>query len=188
MIIAFLGKTVKSYRENYLILLEQINLICPICNGKCHSHCWYDRKIRSPEPIVIKILRIKCTNCKSTHAILPDILFPKGRYSELMREEVIVDCETGGKTQEEVSGNQSIKTTGRWIKRYRRTIETIIAALRSVLARLREYETMITGTGLEQLRQMCVGVERTLGREINSSGLFGKINILLSWGTTGVWI
>lgn len=105
-----------------------------------------------------------------------------------MREEVIVDCETGGKTQEEVSGNQSIKTTGRWIKRYRRTIETIIAALRSVLARLREYETMITGTGLEQLRQMCVGVERTLGREINSSGLFGKINILLSWGTTGVWI
>lgn len=64
-----------------------------------------------------------------------------------MREEAIIECETGIKTQEEVSQNQSVKTTWRWIKRYRDTIGTIKAALRSVLARLGNYESQVTHRG-----------------------------------------
>lgn len=190
MIISFLGKTVKEYRENYLILLNQITPICTKCHEKCHSHCRYDRKVRGPDATVIKILRVKCVHCKCTHAILPDFLFPKGRYSETTREEAINDYETGGKTQEEVSGNQSVKTSRRWIKRYRETIAKIMAALRSVLARLGKYESAVTaiGDGFKQLGQICVEIEKTMGREINSSGIFGKVNILLSWEAMGLWI
>lgn len=190
MIITFLGTTVKEYRKKYQILLNQITPICTICHGKCHSHCWYERKTRGPNPDTIKILRVKCVQCGSTHAILPDFLFPKGRYSQTIREEVIIECETEGKTQEEVSQNQSVKTTWRWIKRYRESIVTIKAALRSVLARLGNYESEVTltGSGLKQLKQICIEIEKTLGREIIASGILGKVNILLTWENTGVWI
>jgi hypothetical protein len=188
MIIPFLGNNVKEYQQNYPVLLSRITPVCPICGGRCHSHCWYDRKVRGPDTTVIKILRVKCTQCGSTHAILPDFLFPKGRYSEHMREEAIFACETGKITQEEASASQSVKTTSRWLKRYREKVAGIIAALGSVLAKLGEYETAITGAGLEQMRQMCAKVETVLGRVITASSLFGKANILLAWGSTGVWI
>ena len=188
MIIPFLGKTVKEYRKNYLILLSQIIPICPICNEKCHHHCWYERKVRGLDPTIIIILRVKCPKCGSTHAILPDFLFPRGRYSGTIREATILDCEIKGKTQEAASENQAVETTRRWIKRYREITANIIAALRSVLARLVRYESAVIGSGFDQLKQMSVAIETALGHEINASGIFGKANILLNWGNTGVWI
>lgn len=188
MIIAFLGKTVKEYQEYYLTFLNQITPICPICNGKCHNHCWYVRKVRGPDHIIIKILRVKCIHCKRTHAILPDFIFPKGRYSQSVREETVVDCEMKEKTQEEASQIQTVETTRRWIKRYRETIETIVTALQSVLARLGVYKTAITDVGLETLKQIYAMVEKKLNQSLASSGIFGKANILLSWEAIRIWI
>jgi len=185
MIISFLGQTVKDYHEKYPILLNLITPICPICHGKCHAHCWYDRKVRGPDPTVIKILRVKCTHCGSTHAVLPDFLHPKGRYSEPVREETIVSCEIKEKTGEAASETQSVQTTRRWIKRYRETIGTIVTALQSVLARLGVYET---NSGLETLIHICAKIEMAIGRVINGSCIFGKVNILLSWEAMGLWI
>lgn len=126
--------------------------------------------------------------CGRTHAILPDFLYPRGRYSETIREATILDCEIKRKTQETASENQAVETTRRWIKRYRETITNAIAALRSVLARLGRYESAVTGNGFDQLTQMSIVIEKILGREINGSGIFGTANILLNWGNTGVWI
>lgn len=188
MIITFLGKSVKEYRKKYLELLNQIIPMCPICHGKCHNHGWYNRKVRDPERIIIKILRVICVSCRQTHAILPDFIFPKGRYPETMREETIQECEISNRTQEKASQIQAVETTRRWIKRYRKTIKTIIAALRSVLARQSEYQTGATGGWTEQLKTLCGKIETKIGRIVTSSSLFGKVNILLSWENTRIWI
>jgi len=187
MIIAFLGKTVKEYRKNYPIFLSKIHLICPICEGSCHNHCWYKRKVREPELISIMILRVKCTKCGATHAVLPDFIYPKGIYSEPEREATITGCECEGRTQEMASQVQSVKTTQRWIARYRKIIKPVIAALQSILARLEVYDITVTGSQLEQLQELNRMVEKEL-KPITSSCWFGKLNILLCWQNMGLWI
>jgi hypothetical protein len=187
MIIAFLGKTVKEYRKKYPIFLSSIHLICPICEGSCHNHCWYKRKVREPELITIVILRVKCTKCGATHAVLPDFIYPKGIYSEPEREATITSCENEGKTQEMASQVQSVKTTQRWIARYRKIIKPVIAAFQSILARLGVYDITATGSQLEQLRELDHGIENAL-KPITSSCWFGKLNILLSWQNMRIWI
>jgi hypothetical protein len=189
MIIAFLGKTVNEYRKNYPIFLSHFTPICPLCDQNCQSHCWYKRKIREPELAIIKILRVKCANknCGATHAILPDFIYPKGRYSEQMREATIIGYENEGKTQEAVSQVQSVKTTRRWIKRYRDVIKRAIAALQSILARLRVYEFAVIGSGLEQLQQLSCRIEKEINPLISSSR-FGKVNVLFSWQNMELWI
>lgn len=187
MIIAFLGKTVNEYLKNYPIFLDKLQPICTICEGKCHYHCWYKRKIRrEPNPVIIKILRVKCTHCGATHAVLPDFIHPKGRYSEQIREETITGHESG-KTQEMVSGAQSVKTTGRWLKKHRETIKQIIAALNSILARLGKYKISGNKTPQKEFEQIITGIE-TILQPLRSSCRFGKVNILLTWQNIGIWI
>lgn len=186
MIIAFLGKTVNEYLKNYPVLLDQLTPICTICEGKCHYHCWYKRKIREPNPTVIKILRVKCTHCGATHAVLPDFIYPKGRYNEHIREVTITGCESG-KTQESVSSAQSVKTTGRWLKKYRETIKQVIAALHSILARLGKYRISTDNTPSKEFEQIIIWIEIIL-QPLRSSCRFGKANILLSWENMGLWI
>lgn len=86
-----------------------------------------------------------------------------------------------------VSQVQSVKTTQRWIARYRKIIKPVIAALQSILARLGVYDITATGCQLEQLRELDHGIEKTL-KPITSSCWFGKLNILLSWQNMGIWI
>lgn len=188
MIIPFLGKTVNEYRENYLRFLREFTAICTICGGNCHHHCWYKRKVQEFEYIIIVILRVKCTNCGRTHAILPDCIFPKGRYSQKIRGQTVIDHEIEGKTQEQASIVQTVETTRRWIKRYRETIKEAVRALQSVLARLGVYEADITDTGLEVLNQICAMIETALNQTITNSGIFGKANIILSWEAISIWI
>lgn len=189
MIIAFLGKTVNEYRENYPVFLSQFTPICPLCDKNCQNHSWYERRIREPDLVVIMILRVKCTNinCGATHAILPDFIYPKGRYSEQIREETIIGYENEGKTQEAVSQTQSVKTTRRWIIRYRDVIKRAIAALQSILARQGVYEFTAIGSGLEQLQQLCCRIEKAI-HPLISSCRFGIANILFSWENMGLWI
>lgn len=135
------------------------------------------------------ILRVKCTNtnCGATHAILPDFIHPKGRYSELIREATIIGYENENKTQETVSQAQSVKTTWRWMTKYREVINQIIGALQSILARLKIYVTNVRGPVLEQLQELQNLIEQALN-PIKSSCRFGKANILFSWENMGLWI
>ena len=62
--------------------------VCPSCGaiGCCEPHGSYKRDLISINNSVrtddvIYIRRVKCTSCKSTHALLSDILIPYGSYS-----------------------------------------------------------------------------------------------------------
>jgi AraC-like DNA-binding protein len=71
---------------------------CPHCksNGNCIQHASYERSLVSFEggKVVFRrllIIRVICTSCRHTHAILPDVIIPYGSYSlsfilQLMKE------------------------------------------------------------------------------------------------------
>jgi hypothetical protein len=61
---------------------------CPHCksNGNCIQHASYERSLVSFEGgrVVYRrllVLRVICTSCQHTHAILPDAIIPYGSYS-----------------------------------------------------------------------------------------------------------
>ena len=88
MIVAFLGESIKAYRENFLPLLGCLELHCPYCLSSTHWHCWYERFVKGEE-LPIRILRVKCCGCSKTHAVLPDFLSPYKHYPQLVHEKVI---------------------------------------------------------------------------------------------------
>lgn len=71
---------------------------CPHCKstGNCIRHASYERSLVSFENgrVIFRrllILRVICSSCRHTHAILPDVIIPYGSYSlsfilQLMKE------------------------------------------------------------------------------------------------------
>ena len=60
---------------------------CPYCNsmGNCHIHAYYFRNLlwfdgTSQVCYRLRILRVKCSGCGHTHAILPDVIIPYACY------------------------------------------------------------------------------------------------------------
>lgn len=60
---------------------------CPICGAKAMVvHSYYGRKIIDfidghPQESELTVMRIQCTSCSHTHAVLPDIIVPYDRHS-----------------------------------------------------------------------------------------------------------
>ena len=74
--------TQKSY-NNLLSSLQFHRLTCPSCrHAAClHIHCYYTRYIKQDSSKVpVRICRVICSHCDSTHAILPSSVVP---YSQL---------------------------------------------------------------------------------------------------------
>ena len=97
MIIDF-NVNIKTYVEKILNNYDFFNYECPKCGAR-HSlirHGIYERNISfikedniSNEKI--EILRLKCTSCNSTHAILPNDVVPYCIYSYSFMMKVIMD-------------------------------------------------------------------------------------------------
>ena len=64
---------------------------CPYCSskGNCRIHAYYRRKIGvfKDGSIVwekVTVMRVICSSCGHTHAILPDVIIPYARYGILL--------------------------------------------------------------------------------------------------------
>jgi len=76
-----------TYKENILNKKSNFEYICPKCGAK-HSfirHSTYKRYISFVEDNTLQegtitIVRLKCTSCSSTHAILPKDIIPYHLY------------------------------------------------------------------------------------------------------------
>lgn len=60
---------------------------CPICgsNGNCQIHAYYGRRIIDfihgvPVTMEVTVLRLICSSCGHTHAVLPDLVIPYSSY------------------------------------------------------------------------------------------------------------
>ena len=72
--------------ESYKKFTESLNLyslICPKCkHHDFQKHGYYTRKVKyRKHSVTLRILRVKCMSCKSTHAVLLYFIVPYSQYA-----------------------------------------------------------------------------------------------------------
>jgi hypothetical protein len=180
MILAYLGKNVKEYREKSLRYLNDMIIQCPTCGSSTTYHDSYDRHVHIGEIVEWLIFyRVKCVQCDKTHAIIPDFVSPRKHYSTCDIEFAINETEAGIPI-EQVDTAASISTLRRWHNEFIEKVAQTIGALRGLLYRL--YERTINELELKGLQEFAK-LEKILARfpQINSSNLIiGETNIWLT--------
>jgi len=76
------------FQEKYNNFIESLNFSSLRCSnsecrlrGQCKRHAYYKRKIITErEKEEIRILRVKCTHCDATHALLPKWIVPYSQH------------------------------------------------------------------------------------------------------------
>lgn len=180
LIVAFLGVNVKIYQAFFLQFLDRLTFRCPKCQGDCHRHGWRERHVYGGfERVVVRVLRVKCLQCGRVHEVLPDFLRPHGRYGQFVREPA-VNAVRSGEAAEQVARRMGLvpETVRRWVHDLAERFEQAKAAIRSLLAQLRQAVSLHDPD--DSLKRVCDEVTRTLARSPASSSLFGLANILLS--------
>jgi hypothetical protein len=188
MIVAYLGRNVKDYRENFLKYLEGLELICPECGGKMVFHDHYERQVHINEMVErITIQRVICNKCKRTHAVIPDFIRPYKHYSACDSEMSLRDMEEGIPV-EQVETAASVSSLRRWRAEFREKSHQVTGALKSLLFRF--YQKAVNELELSGLK-LFRGLERILEKfpEIKSSNLvIGDTNIWLTNHLTGIFL
>jgi transposase len=184
MIIAFLGESIKDYRESFLLYLGCLELHCPYCSSSTHWHCWYNRFIKGEE-LPIAILRVKCCGCRKTHAVLPDFLSPYKHYPQEVQESVLEQVLEEGvavehvsitPTEEESSASwPSIDTMRLWIRRHRKRERLYIGAIAGFLERHR-VPVGVWKQGFACFSHLIHLAEQLVQQAIRSSCLLGNWN------------
>lgn len=105
-------------QENYDNFIESLNfssLSCSKCNyqGNCTRHAFYTRNIVTTDgKVPIRILRVQCGQCGSTHALLPDWIVPYSQILLVDHLEIISRYEDGESPHRIKASNPEIDT---WI-------------------------------------------------------------------------
>lgn len=85
----FKNEITQKIYDTIISVLNIHALVCPMC-GHCHmtKHAYYSRKVKTTDGIKeLVILRVKCENCNSTHALLPSCLIP---YQSIQLKDQVV--------------------------------------------------------------------------------------------------
>jgi predicted RNA-binding Zn-ribbon protein involved in translation (DUF1610 family) len=188
LIVAHLGDSVKDYLDHFWFYLSLVVWYCPVCGAKMVLHAKYERKVKTPEAMlimIITIIRYRCTDCGKTHAILPDFLAPYRRYAMTVIEAAVTAVVEDRIPLEKAPGDQDTATTRRWVRRFLGLSEQATSALGSILMRLKqEFLSLVTSDG------PCGGLRRVLG-ELPASpatSSFGKANIWLTLDGAPLWL
>lgn len=84
-------KKISNFQNEYDLFINSIDLSSLHCSCH-HTHClsihaYYTRTIRSASgKVVIRVLRVKCSHCNRTHAIMPSCIVP---YSQILLTQLI---------------------------------------------------------------------------------------------------
>lgn len=188
MIIAYLGRNVKDYRQNFLRYLDALELTCPVCGGKTGYHDNYDRHVHIGEIVEwIIIHRVKCGECQTTHAVIPDFIRPYKHYSACDTEMALRDLEDGI-AADKVETTASISTLKRWMAEFREKGNQAAGILRSLLFRL--YHNTVSELVLDGLN-IFTTLERILTEfpDVQSSNLtISEANLWITNHATGNFI
>lgn len=101
----------QDYYDEFIDNLNLNSLVCP--NDGCghHNfvrHGYYERTIKFKEYSVrLKILRVRCRGCGSTHAILLDCMVPYSQLS-LNIQKIIIACDNIGDFEEYMDSNTDL--------------------------------------------------------------------------------
>ncbi|OPY57080.1 MAG: hypothetical protein A4E55_01844 [Pelotomaculum sp. PtaU1.Bin035] len=188
MIIAYLGRNVKDYRENILRYLEDLALTCPKCGSRTVFHATYERHVHIDEIVEwLTIQRVICIKCSGTHAVIPDFIRPYKHYSTGDSEMSLRDVDDGIPV-ERVETTASISTLRRWIAEFREKSRQAAGALRALLFRL--YAGTVNESQLFGLKIFGVleKILKKLPRIRSSSFVIGNTNIWLTNCMAGIFV
>lgn len=187
MIVTYLGANVKEYIANYLVNLESHEFFCPVCQGKTQKHEWKDRFVyENGFKEAIKLLRIKCKECRATHVVLPDFLSPYRRYSMPTIEKAVTLVYVLQAPVEKVSdtGLQAPETTARWVRWFKEHADNIAGAVQSFLVRFGKKLPALTRLPAAdifcRLRSFFSELKTVLGKEVKYTCFFGLLNMVLT--------
>ena len=76
---------------------------CPVCGRPHTKHGTYLRKTPAQFGFKLRIRRVRCKQCKITHALLPCFLIPYGRYLDVYVELAINPDANDGLTIEKLA-------------------------------------------------------------------------------------
>ena len=106
------------FQKKYNKFIESLNfssLTCSSCGsrGQCKRHAFYTRKIITEHRKEdIRILRVKCSHCKGTHALLPIWIVPYSQHLIADQIEIIRTFESGTSPHRITPSNPEIDTWG----------------------------------------------------------------------------
>ena len=83
----------QQFYDDVINNIELSNLKCPYCNKHdLIKHCYYSRHYKQEGiDITIIILRVKCKNCKHTHALLLDSIVPYSQSPLIDQVDIIIN-------------------------------------------------------------------------------------------------
>ena len=91
----------QDYQKLYKTWIESLNfssLICSACSfhGGCSRHAFYKRMIITEDgKKEMRILRVECSHCHATHALLPNWIVPYSQHLIVDQIEMIRSFESG---------------------------------------------------------------------------------------------
>ena len=89
----------QEYYDSIVNSLQFHQLTCSCGRSGCLTiHAYYKRKVRPPDGSVshLKILRVKCSECGTTHAVLPASIIPYSQISISVHLTIVQACENSG--------------------------------------------------------------------------------------------
>ncbi len=181
MIIPQLRKNVNSYEQEIKEILSKDRPSCPICCCEMHIHSKYQRNFLFDEQLIILIIiRLRCIECRSVHAVIPDYVAPYRKEPlEVIREN----------SQENISVQEAAdniccdeRTIQRWRQRYKKIKINVINALQSAFVRMTgKTSKLFDGSTLE-------AAYKSLRISLNESCLWSQINIFLAADNAKIWL
>ncbi len=111
---------------------------CPCCSskGNCIIHGYYHRSIvdfqdDKPTTALLRVLRVKCTSCGHTHAVLPDFIVPYLSYGIRFILQVLAEFFSHVMTVAALCAKYAInpRVLYRWIRTFYSHKELIISRI-----------------------------------------------------------
>lgn len=188
LIVTYLGENLNDYTKNFFHFLGEKSFYCPKCGSKLRFHDKYDRSlIFGSERFEFLIQRCFCSQCRTTHAILPDFVSPYKHYSAA-EIEMVLEEHYDRTPVNRIDSPASVDTIKRWIKSYDQKIcQAIPFLLNFISIALGIMFSFLDFTGsspLENLEELFEKIEY-----VETSGLtIGKANITLTVATTELYL
>jgi len=187
MIVAYLGRSVNEYLHKFLRKINITILLCPLCQDNALvMHGSYQRRLRWGENSDwFPIVRVLCTRCGKTHAILPDFIAP---YRHIAAQNIAVataDVLEGKTTAETAQGPQEASTTRRWVQRFQQDFNNISGMLQSIL--IQTIKNYLPLSKLPTIWQEFCFILTAFPRTAHTSHI-GQANLWLLISQTQIWV
>ena len=187
MIVAYLGHSVNEYLHEFLRNINITILLCPLCQDNALvMHGSYQRRLRWDENSEwFPIVRVRCTRCGKTHAILPDFISPYRHIAAKHIAEATATVLEGISTVETAEGPQEASTTRRWVQRFQQDFNNISGMLQSIL--IQTMKNYLPLSELSTIWQEFCFILNAFPRTVHTSHI-GQANLWLLISQTQIWV